>query len=125
MTSRRRPPGGGPTTPLPAPLRLGEAAPHTILLTGRDGVIEAGLAHWRQAANPAANSCSGLVAPPGPPSSFGVASSTSRMPSSERARPLRPPSAVAIAVYRAFIKELLIAGLAAGIVGLQPRSGRS
>src|SRR5664279_5778837 len=56
----------------------------------------------KQAAYPAANSCSGLVAPPGPPISTGVARSTSTMPSDERLCPLRPsPVAVAEAVYSA------------------------
>ena len=41
------------------------------------------MAEWKHAANPAANSCSGLVAPPDPPSSWGTRRSTSRIPSSE------------------------------------------
>ena len=45
---------------------------------------------WKQPAYPAANSCSGLVAPPGPPCSLGVARSTSIIPSEVRLWPLRP-----------------------------------
>ncbi len=39
-------------------------------------------AEWKHDAHPAANSCSGLVAPPGPPISFGIAREMSRTPSS-------------------------------------------
>jgi hypothetical protein len=53
---------------------------------------------WKQAAYPAANSCSGFVAPPGPPISFGGFRCTSSRPSSVTACPDRPPVAVALAV---------------------------
>ena len=41
------------------------------------------IAEWKHAAYPAANSCSGFVAPPAPPISFGTRTSTSSTPSSE------------------------------------------
>ena len=54
----------------------------------------------KQAAYPAAKSCSGFEpSPPGPPRDSGIESWTSILPSSVRVRPLRPPSvAVATAV---------------------------
>jgi hypothetical protein len=54
-------------------------------------------AEWKHDAQPAANSCSGLVAPPGPPIDFGIASVTSRSPSSVTARPPALPSPVEVA----------------------------
>src|ERR671911_490565 len=44
-------------------------------------------AEWKQAAYPTAKSCSGLVAPPGPPISWGIRRSRSRRPSSVIAWP--------------------------------------
>src|SRR5690606_30719058 len=59
-------------------------------------------AEWKQEAQPAAKSCSGLVAPPGPPMEVGVSSVTSSKPSSLTARAWeRPlPVAVAVVLYR-------------------------
>lgn len=55
------------------------------------------IAPMKQAAYPAAKSCSGLLpAPPPPPSSFGVASLTFNVPSSVAAWPSRPPVALAL-----------------------------
>src|ERR1700737_1438427 len=51
----------------------------------------------KQADQPAANSCSGLVPPPAVP---GVDSFTSRRPSLVREAPSRPPVVWVIAVYR-------------------------
>jgi hypothetical protein len=56
------------------------------------------MAPMKQAEYPAANNCSGLVAPPGPPNSLGGASFTSSKPSLETERPSRPPVEVATAV---------------------------
>ena len=57
------------------------------------------IAEWKHAAYPAAKSCSGLVAPPGPPMATGTRTSTSSTPSSDALWPLRPsPVAVAVAV---------------------------
>src|SRR5204862_3164409 len=53
----------------------------------------------KQAAYPAAKSCSGLVPAPLPPSSVGGARVTASLPSELMALPSRPPVAVAIAVY--------------------------
>ncbi|MEU4667888.1 hypothetical protein AB0F91_07940 [Amycolatopsis sp. NPDC023774] len=47
-------------------------------------------------AQPAQSSCSGLVAPPMPPSSFGIARVTSSEPSAAVARPPLQPSPVAV-----------------------------
>ena len=54
---------------------------------------------WKHPAWPAARSCSGFVALPGPPCSFGVARSRSIIPSVVRECPLRP-SPVETAVVR-------------------------
>ncbi|OLT55138.1 hypothetical protein BJF88_07810 [Cellulosimicrobium sp. CUA-896] len=48
-------------------------------------------AEWKHAANPAANSSSGLAAPPAPPISRGTARSRSSTPSLVRTLPLRAP----------------------------------
>src|SRR5689334_15662886 len=57
------------------------------------------MALWKHAAYPAANSCSGFVAPPGPPICVGAASARSSTPSSLVAEPWRPPVTVTRAVY--------------------------
>jgi hypothetical protein len=51
------------------------------------------MAPWKQAAYPAAKSCSGLVVPGAsdPPSALGNESFTLRFPSLETASPARPP----------------------------------
>lgn len=57
------------------------------------------IAPMKQAEYPEANSCSGLVpGPPLPPSSLGVSSFKSMIPSDERVLPVRPPVEVAWAV---------------------------
>src|SRR5688572_21464649 len=57
------------------------------------------MALMKQADQPAANSCSGLVPPPVPP---GADSLTSRRPSELREAPSRPPVVWAWAVYKTF-----------------------
>src|SRR5690606_27674088 len=58
----------------------------------------------KQAAYPAAKSCSGLVcAPPLPPNSRGVLTSRSSTPSEDLICPFLPPVALAVAVYNCSI----------------------
>src|SRR5665213_2207575 len=64
---------------------------------------------WKQAAYPAANSCSGLVPPPCPPMASGTRTSTSNTPSLLRACPSRPPVVLASAVYSTLFSVVTMA----------------
>src|ERR1700722_2636911 len=62
------------------------------------------IAESKQADQPAAKSCSGLVPVPGPP---GRDSLTSRRPSELRDTPMRPPVLCAFAVYSTFSSRFI------------------
>src|SRR5699024_5225480 len=80
---------------------------------------------WKQAPYPTANSCSGLVPPPGPPCSLGVRRLTSIDLSSVAPRPSRPPVISALAVYAIFsgvcICHLLFVGTIVTVDQLPPK----
>src|SRR6266851_3778889 len=70
------------------------------------------IAPMKQADQPAANSCSGLV--PGlsaPPICFGTDSLISRRPSELRDAPSRPPVVWALAVYKTFSRVMVMGSL--------------
>src|SRR5882672_10138617 len=70
------------------------------------------IALMKQADQPAANNCSGLVPGPGPP---GAENLTSKRPSSLRETPLRrPPEVWVLAVYRTFVSSCVEPATALG-----------
>ena len=79
----------------------------------------------KQADQPAANSCSGLVPPPGPPISLGGFRCTSTWPSSVTACPDRPPVAVARAVYSGLTSGVVIPAATARPARASRAAGRT